>query len=365
MRRAHGPGPARACPTAPSSWPRWPTPARPSASAPPARCRCTCAPGSRSTSWPGSGEHRPDLAEQYERSYRTAYLPAPQRKKLAARFRDGPRRRRPAQGPGPLPLRQGRPAHPARGRPRSPPPANSTSASDRRLRDSAAWRDLDRVRAEHLAEGLERDDLDPDPVVQCRAWWDRAVDVGVHQPEAVALATADADGHPRSATSSCGAWTTTASASTRTTTRPRPGTSTVNPYAALDLAWVEIGRQVRVGGPVQPTSGDDSDAYWATRPRPSQLAARASRQSRPVADRATMVEARGRGGRPLGGPGGAPPRRLGRLRARARALGVLERSSRPPPRPLRLRARRRRRLDDHPPLAVRAEAAAARPATRA
>ena len=144
-----------------------------------------------------------------------------------------------------------------------------------------------------------------------------------------------------------------------------PRSWTPTPTAALDLAWVEIGRQIRVEGAVRRTVAEDSDAYWATRPRASQLAARASQQSRPVADRATMVEAvvaevTAR----LGGPGGPPTRRLGRLRARARPLGVLERPARPPPRPLRLRARRRRRLDDHPPLAVRA-AAAPRPSTRA
>lgn len=151
--------------------------------------------------------------------------------------------------------------------------------------------DLDLVRAEHLAQGLELDDLDPDPVVQCRTWWDRAVAVGVHQPEAVALATADADGRSSVRYVLLRGLDADGLRFYTNYDSPKGRDLAVNPYAALDLAWVEVGRQIRAEGPVQPTSGDDSDAYWASRPRPSQLAARASRQSRPVADRSTMVEA--------------------------------------------------------------------------
>jgi pyridoxamine 5'-phosphate oxidase len=151
--------------------------------------------------------------------------------------------------------------------------------------------DLDLVRAEHLAQGLELSDLDPDPVVQCRAWWDRAVEVGVHQPDAVALATADADGRPSVRYVLLRGLATDGLRFYTNYDSPKGRDLTVNPHAALDLAWVEIGRQIRAEGPVQPTTADDSDAYWASRPRASQLAARVSQQSRPVADRSTMVEA--------------------------------------------------------------------------
>jgi pyridoxamine 5'-phosphate oxidase len=151
--------------------------------------------------------------------------------------------------------------------------------------------DLDLVRAEHLAQGLELGDLDPDPVVQCQTWWDRAVDVGVHQPEAVALATADAGGRSSVRYVLLRGLDADGLRFYTNYDSPKGRDLTANPYAAIDLAWVEIGRQIRAEGPAQPTSGNDSDAYWASRPRPSQLAARASRQSRPVADRSTMVEA--------------------------------------------------------------------------
>src|SRR5262245_37404318 len=61
-----------------------------------------------------------------------------------------------------------------------------------------------------------------------------------------------------------------------------------NPFAAAVIHWWELGRQVRIEGPVEETSEEDSRAYWETRPRGSQLAAWASRQSRPLAERAEL-----------------------------------------------------------------------------
>jgi pyridoxamine 5'-phosphate oxidase len=58
-----------------------------------------------------------------------------------------------------------------------------------------------------------------------------------------------------------------------------------NPRAALLFYWRPLGRQVRVEGTVEPIEPAESAAYWSTRPRPSRLAAAASRQSEPLASR--------------------------------------------------------------------------------
>jgi pyridoxamine 5'-phosphate oxidase len=58
-----------------------------------------------------------------------------------------------------------------------------------------------------------------------------------------------------------------------------------NPRAAAVLHWWELGRQVRIEGIVEEVSVPESTAYWGTRPRGSQIAAWASPQSRPLADR--------------------------------------------------------------------------------
>lgn len=64
-----------------------------------------------------------------------------------------------------------------------------------------------------------------------------------------------------------------------------------NPRAALVLHWRELGRQVRVEGIVEEVEREESERYWRTRPRESRLAAWASAQSRPVADRAALEAA--------------------------------------------------------------------------
>ncbi|HKU44611.1 MAG TPA: pyridoxamine 5'-phosphate oxidase [Polyangiales bacterium] len=62
----------------------------------------------------------------------------------------------------------------------------------------------------------------------------------------------------------------------------------VNPRAALAFHWEKLGEQVRVRGVVERVSAAESDAYFATRPRGSQLGAWASAQSRPIDDRAAL-----------------------------------------------------------------------------
>jgi pyridoxamine 5'-phosphate oxidase len=66
---------------------------------------------------------------------------------------------------------------------------------------------------------------------------------------------------------------------------------TDNPYAALAFHWASSGEQIRIEGAIEPVSAAESDAYFATRPRGSQLGAWASAQSRPIANRAALEAA--------------------------------------------------------------------------
>jgi pyridoxamine 5'-phosphate oxidase len=64
-----------------------------------------------------------------------------------------------------------------------------------------------------------------------------------------------------------------------------------HPAAAIVLHWKSLRRQVRARGPVEPVSPAEADDYFASRARDSRLGAWASRQSRPLADRATLERA--------------------------------------------------------------------------
>ena len=63
-----------------------------------------------------------------------------------------------------------------------------------------------------------------------------------------------------------------------------------NPLGAMLFYWPNAGRQVRIEGPIKALPGEVSDSLFASRPRPSQLAAWTSRQSQPLKDRQTLLE---------------------------------------------------------------------------
>ncbi|MCC6849606.1 MAG: pyridoxamine 5'-phosphate oxidase [Deltaproteobacteria bacterium] len=131
--------------------------------------------------------------------------------------------------------------------------------------------------------------MPPSPIARFRRWYAEAERAGAPLPEAVALATADARGRPSVR------YVLLKHADVRgfvffTDGRSRKGRELeANPEAALACYWDALGRQVRVEGRVVVVDGPEADAYWATRPRESRLAASASTQSAPLASRAALV----------------------------------------------------------------------------
>jgi pyridoxamine 5'-phosphate oxidase len=131
---------------------------------------------------------------------------------------------------------------------------------------------------------VDERDLDDDPIVQLRAWLDEARHV-VPQADAMTLATADRLGRP-SARVVLLRGIDERGLTFFTNRASRKGEELrENPRAAFVLHWWELGRQVRVEGPVEEISSAESLAYWTSRPRESQLAAWASPQSKPLGDR--------------------------------------------------------------------------------
>lgn len=137
---------------------------------------------------------------------------------------------------------------------------------------------------------LRRRDLTADPIEQFERWYDAWRAEPRRNPEAVVVATADAAGQPdaryvllrRVDRRGFVFFTNYEGAKGRELAE--------NPLAAMCFGWIDHERQVRVRGNVERVSAAESDAYWATRPRGSQLAASISDQSQPIADRPALQD---------------------------------------------------------------------------
>jgi pyridoxamine 5'-phosphate oxidase len=136
-------------------------------------------------------------------------------------------------------------------------------------------------------EPLREGDVDPDPLVQFGRWFEDAAAV-VASPEAMAVASVDGDGQPSVRMVLLKSWGEDGFVF-YTNYDSRKGRQLAgNPQAALLFYWEPQGRQVRIEGAVERTGEEESDAYFATRPRGAQIGAYASRQSEVVADRSLL-----------------------------------------------------------------------------
>ncbi|MFN0092940.1 MAG: pyridoxamine 5'-phosphate oxidase [Acidimicrobiales bacterium] len=151
--------------------------------------------------------------------------------------------------------------------------------------------DLTRLRTEYQAAGLRETDAAPDPFSQFEAWFAEVSAAGLHEPNAAVLATADASGAP-SARHVLVKGVDAGGFVFYTNYESRKGRElAANPRAALVFTWSALARQVSARGSAARVSAGESDRYFASRPRDSQLGAWASRQSEPLADRASLDEA--------------------------------------------------------------------------
>jgi len=127
-----------------------------------------------------------------------------------------------------------------------------------------------------------------DPLAEARRWFEEAERAAIPQPDAMTLATADARGEP-SARMVLLKGIDDRGFVFFTNHGSRKGRELAeNPRAALILYWEELRRQLRVTGDVERVSDEESDAYFATRPYGSRIAATASRQSSPIHSRAAL-----------------------------------------------------------------------------
>jgi pyridoxamine 5'-phosphate oxidase len=132
---------------------------------------------------------------------------------------------------------------------------------------------------------LRESDVDDDPVRQFARWFEEASAAGLRAPEAAAVATATPDGAPSVRMVLVKRFDRDGFVFFTNYESRKAEELTANPRAALLFHWEALARQVRLEGPVQRVSAEETAAYARSRPRPSQLSALASPQSRVVSGR--------------------------------------------------------------------------------
>jgi pyridoxamine 5'-phosphate oxidase len=150
--------------------------------------------------------------------------------------------------------------------------------------------DLGRLRREYGDAGLDTPQLEDDPIAMFRRWLDDTIGAGVHEPNAMVVATVSPDGRP-SARLVLLKGLDERGFVFYTNLESRKGEDiAANPAVSLLFPWHDLQRQVRVDGTASRVSVEESEEYFASRPRDSQLGAWASPQSQVVASRSALDE---------------------------------------------------------------------------
>jgi pyridoxamine 5'-phosphate oxidase len=144
------------------------------------------------------------------------------------------------------------------------------------------------LRREYASRALDELTADADPITQFRVWFGEALSAELLDANAMTLATVTADGMPAARTVLIKDIDDSGIVFFTHYNSPKGHDLAARPHASLLFYWAELERQVRVTGPVERVPTEESEAYFASRPRDSQLAAWTAVQSEELPDRATL-----------------------------------------------------------------------------
>ncbi len=144
---------------------------------------------------------------------------------------------------------------------------------------------ISKLRQEYGSDHLKKSEMASNPIQQFKLWFDQALSLDVTEPNAMTLATSNQNGHPtirvvllKNIVSDGIIFYTNYKSRKAQEIQKQPS-------AAANIFWQPLERQVRLEGRIEKTSEVDSDAYFKTRPRGSQLGAWVSPQSEVIPDR--------------------------------------------------------------------------------
>ncbi len=144
------------------------------------------------------------------------------------------------------------------------------------------------LRQNYNLAGLRETEINPNPIQQFAHWFDQALDADLLEPNAMTLATATPDGQPSARIVLLKGFSDRGFTFYTNYDSDKGKQLQDNPQAALVFLWDKLERQVRIEGRVEKLSAEESDAYFHSRPKASQLGAWASAQSQKISSRQVL-----------------------------------------------------------------------------
>lgn len=150
--------------------------------------------------------------------------------------------------------------------------------------------DIGDMRRDFESEGLDREHLNDDPMIQFETWFEDARKAGILEPNAMSLATTGSDGLPDLRTVLLKYFDERGFVFYTNYGSRKAREIDENPKAALLFPWIGLNRQLRIQGAVEKVSKTESLRYFASRPRGSQLGAWVSEQSQVITSRGLLEQ---------------------------------------------------------------------------
>ncbi|NCD68966.1 pyridoxamine 5'-phosphate oxidase [Mucilaginibacter agri] len=151
-------------------------------------------------------------------------------------------------------------------------------------------KDIQDLRQEYLAASLSEKDVKQDPFIQFDSWFNQARASEMHEPNAMNLATATTDGRPSSRIVLLKGYNAEGFVFYTNYLSRKGKEISKNPLGAITFWWGPLERQIRIEGTIEKVSKQDSEAYFMSRPKGSQIGAVVSPQSQEIDGRDTLEE---------------------------------------------------------------------------
>lgn len=149
---------------------------------------------------------------------------------------------------------------------------------------------INTIRRDFANRPLNETDILQDPIEQLAKWIEEAIDAQILDPYAMTISTVDREHRPSSRVVYLRDINPDGLIFYTNYNSQKSRELDENPFIAANFLWVEVDRQVRINGQVEHIPVAQSDAYWNSRPRESQLGGWASNQSASLDNRATLEE---------------------------------------------------------------------------